>query len=124
MADPLQEEPWEAPADLPATADDSPQCREAAGIEIICPDCKYRWNDPAQPCPQCGADAGLGYIATFRPPMPSAGRKLAWAGIVGLVLLVVLTIIALAYEQAKGGRAELPGMLPARMPVHPEVNQP
>ncbi len=56
----------------------------ASPIKVLCPDCAAKFQIAQQTCPHCGAEN------PFDLPQPGRAMRLAWVGLVGVILLAVV----------------------------------
>ena len=61
-----------------------------------CPRCGDRLTQYAESCPSCGAELGDEFSVTYRVSMPLAARWIAAIALIGLLILVLLSLAALA----------------------------
>ncbi len=69
-----------------------------ASFRFECPLCGERLQDYAEQCPQCGAELGSQFSATYRVSMPRSGRHIALGVLIFLALIAVSVAVALVSQ--------------------------
>ena len=88
----------DAPGQSDRPEPDTPGELDRPEFECGCPRCGHHPPQHVENCPQCGADLTELFSATYRPPMSTAGRKIALAALIGLVLMLLLLLVGVVAQ--------------------------